>query len=327
MLFDYVETSICVLKILLVILILIKNTTLKNTITQLLSLLFATIILVSCNKFKENTPKNSIEVVNDSEGYFKGIIKLEEKDWLGTESNITLIFNGDDVKREVTQRLFSNVSYGMIYRKGKDSVEYYYTKDDKTWHTLIAKKDFQKWVTKLERPVIDSTNIGSSTLIDNRPFGDIFKFFNSSATDVTSTIVNSTLKNCTSVRCQTFLVPQNGVSSCNVWYSEDIKIRPEILEIIEHNQPTSIKTLALQVEYFSPKVSTKNTLDKVLDKVNKVLVKTGNKIHLNSVNSTDNVSIELPKNSVKVASKDFNIIVHPKVESSGSSDGGGSYDD
>ena len=295
--------------------------------TKLLSLIFATIFLFSCNKFEQNPSKNSIEVINDSDGYFKGIINLEEKDFLGTQSSITLTFNGNDVKREVSQRLFENVSYGMIYRRGKDSVEYYYTKDDKTWHTLIAKKDFQKWVTDLERPVVDSASIGSSTLIDNRPFGDIFKFFQSSAPNVTSSIVNSTLKNCTSVRLQTFLVPQNGVSSCNVWYSEDIKIRPEILEIIEHNQPTSIKTLALQVEYFSPKVSAKNTLDKVLDKVNKVLVKTGSKIHLNSVNYTNDVSVELPKNSVKVASKDFNIIVYPKVESSGSSDGGGSYDD
>jgi hypothetical protein len=151
-----------------------------------------------------------------------------------------------------------------------------------------------------------------------RLFGSIFEFFDSSAINVSSSIVNSTLKNCTSVRCQTFLVPQSRVSSCNIWYSEDIKIRPEILGAIEHNQPKSIKNLGLQVEYFSPKVTAKNTLGKVL-------VKTGGKLHLNSVNSTDHVSVKLPKNSEKVSAKALGKIINPEVKSDGNS-GGGSYD-
>lgn len=280
--------------------------------------------VVFCKKSEETTPKNQKEFRNDSDGYFKGIIKLEEKDMLGTHSDIVLTFNGNDVKREVTENLSKNISYGMIYRKGQDSVDYFYTKDQKSWHASIAKKDFQKWVQELETPIIESDDMGSSTLAGQRPFGIIFEFFDSSGSNVVSTITTSPLKNYSSVKCQTFLVPKD--KSCNVWYSDDIKIRPEILDIIEHNQPKSIKTLALQVEYFSPKsTGEKNTLDKVVDKMDKILVKMDKKIHLNSINSNDEISINLPKNSEKVSPTKLNEIMFPPVESDKSSSGGGRH--
>lgn len=296
----------------------------KNTITQLLSLIFSAIIIVSCNKSEETSRNKSIEVKNDSEGYFKGIIVLEEKDVLGTQSYITYTFNGNDVKREITEKLLKTVSHGMIYKKDQDSVIYYYTKANQTWHTLISKKEFQKWVTDLETPVIDSTVSLNSNFSVKRPFGTIFEPLDSSAANVSSTVVNSVLKNCTSVRCETFLVAAKGAYSCNVWYSEDIKIRPGILEIIEHNQPKSIKTLALQVNYFSPKISGGNTLEKILDKVDKVLVKTQSKLQFSSINYTDKISVDLPQNSQKVSAKDLKMMINPDVESSGHS---GGYDD
>lgn len=301
-----------------------KNTILKNTIIKFLALIFATIILVSCSKSEESTAKKSIKVNNDSKGFFKGIIILEEKDVLGTQSYITYTFNGNDVKREVSEKLLKTVSHGMIYKKGQDSVIYYYTKAYKTWHTSIAKNEFQKWVTDLETPVIDSTGILNSNFSVKRPFGTIFEPLDSSSPNVSSTVANSVLKNCTSVRCETFLVSGKGSYSCNVWYSDDIKIRPEILEMIEHNQPRSIKTLALQVNYFSPIISGGNTFEKVLDKVDKVLVKTRSKLQFNSINYTDKISVDLPQNSQKVSAKDLKMMIDPDVESSGHS---GGYDD
>lgn len=286
-------------------------------------LIFALITIISCKESKESTTGNASEFISDSEGYFKGIIKLEEKDVLGTHSDIVLTFNGNDVKREVTEKLFKNISYGMIYRKGNDSVDYFYTKDQKSWHTSIAKKDFQKWVLELEKPIIDPEN-GSTSFAVQPPFGIIFQYFDSSGKNVVSTITSSPLKNYSAVKCQTFLVPDD--KSCNVWYSDAIKVRPEILEIIEHNQPKSIKTLALQVEYFSPKSSgEKNTLDKVFDKVNKVLVKTDKKIHLNDISSNNQISIDLPKNSEKVSPQSLNEIIYPAEESDGKSSGGGHH--
>lgn len=293
-------------------------------ILKFLVLIFASVTIISCKESKESTTGNVKESTVDSEGYFKGIIKLEEKDVLGTHSDIVLTFNGKDVKREVTEKLFKNISYGMIYRKGNDSVDYFYTKDQKSWHTSIAKKDFQKWVQELEKPIIDPENIGSTSLASQPPFGIIFQYFDSSGKNVVSTITSSPLKNYSAVKCQTFLVPDD--KSCNVWYSDAIRIRPEILEIIEHNQPKSIKTLALQVEYFSPKSSgEKNTLDKVFDKVNKVLVKTDKKIHLNDINSNNQISIDLPKNSEKVSPQSLNEIIYPAEESDGKSSGGGHH--
>lgn len=281
-------------------------------------------IIVSCNKSENNTAGKTTELLNDSEGYFKGVIELEEKDMLGTHSDIVLIFNEGDVKREVTERLLKNISYGMIYRKKQDSVDYFYTKDQKSWYASIAKKDFRKWVQELEKPVIDSENIGNTSFAVQPPFGTIFKYFDSFGKGVVSTIASSPLKNYTSVKCQTFLVPDS--KSCNVWYSDAIKIRPDVLEIIEHNQPKSINTLALQVEYFSPESSNqKNTLDKVLDKVDKVLVKTDKKIYLSKINSSNKISIDLPKNSEKVSPQKLNEIIFPVEESSGSSSGGGHH--
>lgn len=98
-------------------------------ILKFLVLIFASVTIISCKESKESAAENVKESVMDSEGYFKGIIKLEEKDVLGTHSDIVLTFNGNDVKREVTEKLFKNISYGMIYRKGNDSVDYFYTKD------------------------------------------------------------------------------------------------------------------------------------------------------------------------------------------------------
>jgi len=280
-------------------------------------------MIISCKKTEQSTAGNLKEPFKDSEGYFKGIIKLEEKDVLGTHSDIVLTFNGNDVKREVTEKLFKNISYGMIYRKGNDSVDYFYTKDQKSWHTSIAKKDFQKWVQELEKPIIDPENMGTS-LTGQPPFGIIFQYFDSSGKNVVSTITSSPLKNYSTVKCETFLVPDD--KSCNVWYSDAIKIRPEILEIIEHNQPKSIKTLALQVEYFSPKsAGEKNALDKVFDKMNKVLVKTDKKIHLNDINSNHQASIDLPKNSEKVSPQSLNEIIYPAEQNEGKSSGGGHH--
>lgn len=119
-----------------------------------------------------------------------------------------------------------------------------------------------------------------------------------------------------------------GSKSCNVWYSDAIKVLPEILEIIEHNQPVFIKTLALQVQYFSPEsAGEKNNVDKVVDKMNKVLVKTDYQIHLNEIKPSDKVSIDLPKKSLKVSSKEINNIIYPPGESSESSGGGDHHHD
>jgi hypothetical protein len=302
--------------------LILKSIYLK--IFKLSLLVFVSAMMISCQKAEQKAAGNASEFISDSEGYFKGIIKLEEKDVLGTHSDIVLTFNGNDVKREVTEKLFKNISYGMIYRKGQDSVDYFYTKDQKSWHTSIAKKDFQKWVQELEKPIVDPENIGSTSLAAQPPFGIIFQYFDSSGKNVVSTITSSPLKNYSAVKCQTFLVPDD--KSCNVWYSDAIKIRPEILEIIEHNQPKSIKTLALQVEYFSPKSSgEKNTLDKVFDKMNKVLVKTDKKIHLNDISSNNQISIELPKNSEKVSPHSLNEIIYPAEENDGNSSSGGHH--
>lgn len=275
-------------------------------------LVLVSIMIISCQKAEQKPAGIVSEFTTDSEGYFKGVIKLQEKDMLGTYSDIVLTFNGDDVRREVTEKMFKNISYGMIYKRGKDSVYYFYTKDQKSWYTSIMKHDFQQWVEKLEKPTVDSENPGSTTLSAQPPFGVIFEYFNTS--DAIPSVKISPLKNYSSVKCQTFLVPES--KSCNVWYSDAIKIRPEIMEIIERNQPVSIKTLALQVEYFSPKsTGEKNTLDKAVDKMNKVLVKTDHKIHLDEIRSNSKVLIDLPVNSVKISPQKMNDMINPPVES------------
>jgi len=84
--------------------------------------------------------------------------------------------------------------------------------------------------------------------------------------------------------------------------------------------------LALQVEYFSPKsAGEKNALDKVFDKMNKVLVKTDKKIHLNDINSNHQASIDLPKNSEKVSPQSLNEIIYPAEQNEGKSSGGGHH--
>ena len=283
----------------------------KNTIAQLLSLLFATIILVSCNKSEQNPSKNSIAGASDSEGFFKGIIKLEEESLI-EKSYITLTFSGNDVKRETKKNGLDNISYGMIYRKGNDSVEYYYTKEGKTWHTLIEKKDFQKWVQILERPTIKNPEQFDRSFAVEEPFGTIFQPTGISGEYVLLNTFEAKLKDLPSVKSQTFILPDK-LASCQVWYSEDLKIRPEILEMIEYNQPKSIKTLALQVQYFAKDGNgeAKNTVEKVFEKINKVTVKLEKKLNTKSINSTDNISIDLPANSEKTSLEKLDNIINP----------------
>lgn len=139
-------------------------------------LLFVITLMFSCQK-EEQKPAGSVsEFINDSEGYFKGVVRLQEKDMFVTYSDIVLTFNGNDVKREVTEKLYKNISYGMIYRKGKDSVNYFYTKRSKILVYSNCEKRLPEWIQELEKQIVDSENMGSTTLSSKPPFGVIFEY-------------------------------------------------------------------------------------------------------------------------------------------------------
>ena len=273
---------------------------------------------VSCDKFSKNSTPSNTEITNDEEGFFKGKILLFEKDLFGVSSEITYTFNGGDVQREVSEAS-GNIIYGMIYQKSNDSVVYYYSKDQQSWHVSFSKDDFNKWVTTLEKPNLNHNEI-YNTFSAPEPFGTIFQPFE----EVTTLLSTSEcdLQNYGKGKCQTFLVPFN--STCVVGYSEKIKIRPEILSVIEYNQPKSISTLALSVNFIesTPKKGG-NIAEKVLEKADKVFVKIKGKIEFNKIDNTLDLSMNIPKNSKKLSASELDDIINPPSESSG----GGSHHD
>lgn len=282
----------------------------NKTLQRILAVNYFVFILFTmlhCAKSEEKSKDISVNRTSATNTYFKGIIKLDEKDVLGVNSRITITLNGDDVKREVQES--QATVYGMIYKKGQDSVLYYYKKDGQYYHTAIYKQDFILWVSLLKTPQINSS-LGDISGAFKKPFGTIFIPFDSSENHILLNSTRANLKNYGSATFNTYAIGKDLLA--NVWYSDSIKIRPEILKLLEYNQPKSIATLALQVIYVAPDNSgTSEISDKVLEKLNKITVKLESNSYFNSINNTADISIELPTNSKRIKPDQMDDLINP----------------
>lgn len=286
----------------------------KNLFYSKWGLYLLLIVCVFCKKVEKTFDESKLEIVNDEDGYFKGKIVLYEKDLFGITSNVTYTFNGNDVQREVKEK-GTGITYGMIYQQKQDSVLYYYTNKEGSWYTSLPQKDFKNWVQSLERPVINSQGFDDELYVPE-PFGTIFSPFNENTSLLTT--LDCKIKNYGMGKCQTFSVPYHAI--CTVSYSEKIKIRPEILNVIEYNQPKSIPTLALQVKFEQPKAKQDGGfVDKVSEKINKVAVKIEKSIEFNKTDTTSDITISLPKNSKKKSGIELRNIINPPSDSKGGS--------
>lgn len=267
------------------------------------------ISLNSCSKTKDDLSESpTIPTTNE---YFKGIIVLDKKDGFGQKSVITLNLTGDAVKREVNESA-NKISYGMIYKMDEDSVLYYYTKEMKTSHVAIPKKDFEDWINFLEEPTYKLKEYGSISSSLIAPFGIIFMPFDNYAENISLSTIDFDLKKYGMAKSQTFLLGNRML--CNVGYSEDIKIRPEILTLLEHRQPKTIPSIALTVFYSSPKSpGNKSITEEIGETMQKVSAKMEDQLNLNKVSSTNKVSIDLPPNSKRVKLQQLNGIINPPI--------------
>lgn len=274
---------------------------------------FILFTMLHCAKNEEKSKDISVNRSSATNTYFKGVIKLDEKDVLGVNSRITITLNGDDVKREVQES--QATVYGMIYKKDEDSVLYYYKKENQFFHTAIFKKDFKVWVSKLEKPQTTTETWNESASL-KEPFGTIFLPFESYLDIILLNTTKVDLKNYGSASMNTYTVGTDLIA--NVWYSEAIKVRPQILQLLEYNQPTTITTLPLQVFYVSPKNKVSSDLSgKILSKLNRVTVKLKRNSQFNSINTTENIEIELPLNSKKISILEMGNMISPPDVSNG----------
>ncbi|MFC6267112.1 hypothetical protein [Frigoriflavimonas asaccharolytica] len=282
-------------------------------ITFYYSLLLITFL--SCEKQEEQkTAILSGNLENSNDDYFKGVIILEENGLISSKSKIKIILNGNDVQRDVSTS--NNENYGLIYKRGQDSVVYYYKKDEKYYHTAIPKEDFQKWADSLIKPKLSASDYRYSSSL-KEPFGTIFSPFEHRSESILLKTFQANLKNYGIAKCQTFLIGKDLI--CNVIYSESIKVRPEILSLIEYHQPKSIPTLALEVLYTTPESKNSADLpDKILNKLIKVSTKLENKMIFKSINNLSGNTIELPKNSIKISIDEMSDIIIPPNTSNGS---------
>lgn len=110
-------------------------------------------LLTSCDKLNKSNEKSDVTITNSSKEYFEGIIKFEETNVVESFSKISITLKDEGVQCEVVSKFnIDNENYGMLYKKGDDSVYYYFSKKEKSYYTLIPKKDFKNWVLSLEKP-------------------------------------------------------------------------------------------------------------------------------------------------------------------------------
>lgn len=280
---------------------------------------------VSClNKENSANTENIRNKTTKQDKYFKGIIHFKET-YHGISEKInknliTITIDGESVKREVKNYSFGILdnTVGMVYKANSDSVFYYHTKKDKTHAVKIVKADYLNWVAN-KNFKSDSPDL----IIDNywiSPFGEIFAPLTDKANIDIKIAKNITLLGLKNCELMSMLFDKN--KTCSVIYSNEIKLAPGILELIEYNQPNNLKTIALSVKY--------NLIEKSLssfDKlVNKPLKIRKPSLDYNGHENQEKPIIELPKNTIILTPDNFNAIINPpSAESSGS--GGGHHHD
>ena len=95
---------------------------------------------------------------------------------------------------------------------------------------------------------------------------------------------------------------------------------------MEHSQPATIKTLALEVKYFVPGGGVgKNLGEKVLREIDKAGVKLETNMKLKEITQTEKVSFDVPKNSKRVSAEKMSELIYPP-NPAGESKGGSSHD-
>ena len=187
-----------------------------------------------------------------AKGSFIGTIRLLEERFGSNTDYVTITLDGPRLRREVRPGGFADSTnrYGVIADLRTDSVLYFVQDAKRNIHCRLSRTEYLERVAA-NNPIVPS--------LDERPYSFVF-----SPLPAAIGALGQELKPGVNLDklpdCHTVLFLLADKTRCTATYSGQVRVPPSVLACIEHNAPSTLPTLALAVNYTTPRSTTKYKL-------------------------------------------------------------------
>lgn len=213
-------------------------------------------LLLACSSASDEPATITITPAANSakaaKGSFVGTIRLLEKRPHDNPDYVIITLDGPRLRREVRPGGFADSTdrYGIIADLRTDSVIYFVQDAERNVHCRLARAEY------LERVAANDAVLPS---LYHRPYSSVFAPLPTAIGSLRQE-VKLGVKLGKVPDCHTVLFLLADQTRCTATYSAQVRVPAPVLAYIEHNAPSAIPTLALAVDYTTPRPTGKYEL-------------------------------------------------------------------